>query len=172
MIETMNAAAARRRALGGLLALAGVVAGPLAHADMLVEDSPLINGKESTVYTVVAPTAGTLNVSLSNLNWPDRLSSLSFALTTTTGVLKTLSQEGSLTFDLSSAGTYYAIVSGTAAGHWNLGMYSLRIGFTTLDAPVVPLPASAWMLLAGLGLLIPLVRKPGALFPSSLVPAY
>jgi len=153
MIETKRIARVRRWLLGCVLAFAGIAAAPFACADtMLVEASPYISGTQSTVYSLLAPGAGSLSVSLTDLGWPDRLSNLSFALTTSTDVLKTLDGGGDTTVDLSSAGTYYAIVSGTAQGYWNLGMYSLRIGFSPLGgtpAPV-PLPGALLLLLSGI----------------------
>jgi hypothetical protein len=151
MIETTGTARTQRRVLGALLALTAIAAAPLASADtLLVEASPLISGTRSDVYTLSAPTAGSVSVSLSNLGWPDRLASLSFALATSSGVLKTFSGDNQQTFDLGSAGTYYAIVTGTAAGHWNLGMYSLRMSFSATSGPTVPLPAALWLMLSGL----------------------
>jgi hypothetical protein len=154
MIETKGTSRAQRRVLGSLLALAALAAAPFASADsMLVEESPLISGTQSNVYALTAPSAGSVTVSLANLGWPDRLASLSFALATSSGVLMTFSGEGHETVNLGSAGTYYAIVTGKAQGHWNLGMYSLRMSFSTSEnpgGPVVPLPAAVWLLLSGL----------------------
>jgi hypothetical protein len=148
-----------------MLALAMIAATPLANADtILVEASPLISGTRSDVYTLSAPTAGSVTVSLANLGWPDRLASLSFALATSSGVLQTFSGESQQTFDLGSAGTYYAIVTGKAQGHWDLGMYSLRMSFSALGegpgpGPVVPLPAAVWLMLSGLAGMFGLTRR-------------
>ena len=143
----------RRWALGGVMTLAAVFAAPFAQADtMLLAQSAAINGSQSAIYAISAPGAGSLSVSLENLNWPARLSSLSFALATATGVLQTLSGEGSTTVNVGSAGTYYALVTGTAQGHWNLGMYSLRVSFSSLvsDPTPVPLPGALGLLVSGL----------------------
>lgn len=164
----------RRLAVGAMLALAGVAAAPFANADtLLTEASPLISGTRSDVYTISAPTAGSVSVSLSNLNWPDPLASLSFALATSSGVVKSFSGAGSQTIDIGSAGTYYAIVTGSAQGHWNLGMYSLRMTFSSLagpGGPTVPLPAAAWLLLSGIAGMFGLMRWKQEL-PASPAPA-
>jgi hypothetical protein len=175
MIELKGTARAPRRVLGAVLALAAIAAAPLASADtILVEASPLISGTQSNVYSLAAPSAGSVTVSLSNLGWPERLASLSFALATSSGVLKTFSGEGQQTFDLGSAGTYYAIVTGKAQGHWDLGMYSLRMSFSALSGPggpAVPLPAAAWLLLSGIAGVFGLMRWKQELPPAG-TPAY
>jgi hypothetical protein len=165
---------ARRLAVGAMFALAATAAAPFANADTLIaEASPLISGTQSNVYTLAASSAGSVTVSLSNLGWPDRLSSLSFALATSSGVLKTFSGEGTQTINIGTAGTYYAIVTGTAQGHWNLGMYSLRMTFAALSGPggpTVPLPAAGWLLLSGIAGVFGLMRWKQEL-PASLVTA-
>lgn len=145
---------------------AAAMAAQSAHAEqVLLSTSTTISGTQSAVYTFNAPGAGTLNVTLGNYTWPERLSNLSFALATTTGVLKTLSGEGSLSIDLTEGGSYYALVSGSASGKWNLGMYSLNLSFGALADPgnpsAVPLPGTLWLLLGGLACAWALTRKTG-----------
>lgn len=174
MTEMKGSAPARRMAVGAIVALAAMAAAPFAHADTLIaEASPLISGTQSDVYKIAAPSAGSVSVSLSNLGWPDRLASLSFALATSSGVLKTFSGEGEQTVNIGSAGTYYAIVTGTAQGHWNLGMYSLRMTFSPLSTPggpTVPLPAAGWLLLSGIVGVFGLMRWKQEL-PAAALPA-
>jgi hypothetical protein len=162
MNEMKKNTPARRRAIGGVLALAGAIAAPLAHADSLVlAESGHISGQQMASYSFNAPSAGTLSVSLSNLAWPERLSSLSFALGTAgNGKLTSLDGAGQLSFDISNAGTYYALVSGTAQGRWNLGMYSLSISFAQLGGPTpVPLPGALVLLLSALTGVVGVTRK-------------
>jgi hypothetical protein len=161
MTELKGMTSLRRWTIGSALGLASVTLGQLAHADMmLVSETGLVSGSQSTVYTLVAPSAGSVTISLSNLSWPDPLASLSFALTTSTGVLKTMDQAGQMTIDLSGAGTYYALVSGIAQGKWDMGLYSLTASFSALPGgPEVPLPAAVWLLLSGLALTWGVSRK-------------
>jgi PEP-CTERM motif len=121
-----------------------------AHAEMLLTKTQLIAGTESKVYSFDAPEAGTVTVTLSQLTWPDKLSSLSFAAATSTSVIAQMTQAGTLDFRVSGPGMYSAIVTGTvdaSSAVFGLGMWSVKLDFT----PAVPLPASAWLLLSGLG---------------------
>jgi hypothetical protein len=139
-----------RRTMGHVLAVTTLLAAPLAAADtVLTKDSPLITGTQSHVYSLLAPSAGTVTVKLTELNFPDRLENLSFALTTASGVLTTLDGAGDLQFDLTGAGTYYAILNATGAGRFSLGQASLSVMFAPLAAPV-PLPGAFVLLLSGL----------------------
>ncbi len=141
----------RAVALAGLLAIAGAVATPAAKADvMLTEASTFISGTQAHEYVIFAPSAGKVNVSLADLNWPERLASLSFAFIGAGGTLAELVGPGSLEFDLSAAGMYTAIVSGISTpGDWDVGMYSFRLGLTP-NSPAVPLPPALGLLLMGL----------------------
>lgn len=148
--------AVRQLALVGALAIAGLVATPDAKAEMvLTEATTFITGTQSTVYTLFAPTQGKVTVSLADFAWPEKLASLSFALTTSTGVLAQLSGPGTLQFELSGPGTYFGILSGTAKGSWDVGLYSLRVSL----APAVPLPPALGLLLMGLASTFGLTRK-------------
>lgn len=151
MSETKRMPRVRRWLITGLMAVSGVLAAPFASADsVLLEVAPLISGTQQTIYSVTTSGPGSLSVSLANLGWPERLSSLSFAFATSSGILKTFTGDTQSTLDIGSAGTYYAIVTGTAQGHWNLGMYSMRLGFSALDGPApVPLPGGVSLLLLG-----------------------
>lgn len=145
---TERKGAAPRAAYGWILALASLAAAPLASADtVLLDASSYITGTQSAVYSLSVAGPGTVSITLADLNWPERLSSLSFALATTSGVIAQMSSEGTQQLALTSGGTYYALVAGTAQGMWNAGMWSLHMGFSQV-APV-PLPAGVWLLLSG-----------------------
>lgn len=129
-----------------------VFAASAAHAETVLAQTGLISGAQSFVFALEAPTAGTFSVKLSDLTWPDRLSTLSFAGSTATTVLNRVDISGSSgalsadsSFKVNQAGNYYALVSGTAQGALNMGLYSLKVDF----APV-PLPAAALLLFSGL----------------------
>jgi hypothetical protein len=143
-----------------LLALAGVALTPQARADsILLAQTTLVAGANSTVDSFSAPTAGMVTVNLQTLNWPVPLSALSFSATTVNSVLSSWNGTGMssdlMTFNV-APGTYYAHVMATADTNsaLDLGLYSLMVTFT----PTVPLPAAGWMLLTGLFVLAGVAR--------------
>lgn len=145
-----------------LFVVAGLFAVPDARADTIVlQKTAMVSGTQSFAYSFQAPSAGTFSVQLNNLEWPERLASLSFAATTATGVLDTRAgNNGLLTFTVGSAGNYFAHVAGTAQGALNLGLYSLRISFLANGGPgVVPLPAGLPLLLFGFAAAAGVLRR-------------
>ena len=143
------------------LALIGMAAAPHARADsILLAQTTMVVGSESTVDSFTTPGAGTVNVSLQNLNWPTQLSTLSFAATTASSVL--YNGGGAInnelaTFNVGAAGTYFAHIMATAGGDLNIGLYSLLLTFTPSTNPV-PLPSSGWLLLIGMFALAGVLR--------------
>lgn len=142
------------------LALAGAALAPQARADsILLAQTTLVAGANSTVDSFTAPTAGMVTVNLQTLNWPVPLSALSFSATTVNSVLTSWNGTGMssdvMTFNI-APGTYYAHVMATAETNsaLDLGLYSMMVTFT----PTVPLPAAGWMLLTGLFVLAGLAR--------------
>jgi hypothetical protein len=141
------------------LALSGVAIAPHAWADsILLAQTTLVAGSESTVDSFTAPTAGTVTVDLQTLDWPTPLSALSFAATSASSVLASWNGTG-LTSDVATftvaPGTYYAHIMATAnSSGLDLGLYSVMLTFT----PTVPLPASGWLLLTGLFVLAGVAR--------------
>jgi hypothetical protein len=117
---------------------------------VLVSDTSLVSGSESSVYSFVAPGPGTVTVELSNLAWPETLSSLTFTATTANRVLSSWQAPGAEmeSFQV-SGGTYFAHVSATAGGTLDLGLYSLYCVFTPASQPV-PIPPGAGLLLSAL----------------------
>ena len=143
------------------LALMGMAAAPHARADsILLAQTTMVIGNESTVDSFTTPGAGTVSVSLQNINWPTPLSALSFSATSASQVL--WNGGGSMnnevaSFNVSSAGTYFAHIMATASGDLNIGLYSLLMTFSPNSSPV-PLPSSGWLLLIGLFVLAGVVR--------------
>ena len=143
------------------LALACLAAAPHARADdILLAQTSIVSGTESTLETFSVPKSGSVTINLESLSWPTQtsMSALSFAVTSSSQVLASWNGNGltgeSATFDV-GAGTYYAHITGTAtSAGLGLGLYSVLMTFT----PAVPLPASGWMLLTGLFVLVGLVR--------------
>lgn len=142
------------------LALSGVAIAPHAAAEtILLAQTTLVAGSESTVDSFTAPTAGSVTVNLQSLNWPTPLSALSFSATSASSVLASWNGTG-LTSDVASfsvaPGTYYAHIMATAnaSSALDMGLYSMMLTFT----PSVPLPATGWMLLTGLFVLAGIAR--------------
>lgn len=147
--------------LGTPLVLAGLAVAPHAWADsVLLAQTTLVNGTEFTVDSFVAPSAGTVSVTLKSLDWPTQLNALSFSASSASNVLASWDSTGissmTSTFDV-GAGTYFAHIMATAGGSMDLGLYSLMMTFSPSTSPV-PLPASGWMLLTGMFVLAGLAR--------------
>jgi len=160
--------------LGQCMALAavGLFAAPQSRADMmLLSQTTLVTGTESTVVPFTIPSPGSVQVTLSNIAWPQSLESLSFMLSSSDDVLGSWSTSSSSVQSYNvTPGTYFAHVTGTAAGSLDLGLYSISVSFQ--PAGVVPLPASGVLLLCGvLGwLFMARSRREGA--PDSHAPAF
>jgi hypothetical protein len=105
-------------------------------------------------------------VALTNIAWPQTLSNLSFLASTPSTVLSSWSTSASQTgsFGVNSSGTYFADVQATAGGPMNLGVYSLELTFSP-QTPV-PLPASSWLLLAGILTIVGWLRTKGGAWGS------
>jgi hypothetical protein len=144
------------------MALTGLAVGPHAWADsVLLSQSTMVVGTESTTDSFVAPTAGTVTVSLSSFGWAAPLSALSFSASSATQVLASWSGTGvtsdTATFNV-AAGSYFANIMATASGAMDMGLYSLRMTFSPNSTPPVPLPSSGWLLLTGMFVLAGLAR--------------
>jgi hypothetical protein len=93
--------------------------------------------------------SGTFQISLTDLLFPQANSTLSFALVDGDSVLGVIDGSGSLQYSLVTSGpkTLFGYTYAVATPGVNAGAYSLNVDY----APV-PLPAAAWLLLSGLGL--------------------
>jgi hypothetical protein len=148
----------------GLLCLS---AAPGARAEtMLVSQTSLVSGSYSSVDSFSVPSSGTVTVELSNLPWPQALSSLSFMASSASEVLSSWStQTSSIESFAVTPGTYFAHVFGSATGPLDLGLYSMTVSFT--PAGTVALPATGWMLGMGLLMLLGFARVLGSLDPAA-----
>jgi len=144
------------------MALTGLAAAPHAWADsVLLAQSTMVVGTESTTDSFVTPTAGTVTVSINSFGWAAPLSALSFSASSATQVLASWSGTGgtsdTATFNV-GAGSYFANIMATASGAMDMGLYSLRMTFSPNSTPAVPLPSSGWLLLTGMFALAGLAR--------------
>lgn len=146
------------------LALSGIALAPHAWADnILLAQSTLVAGTESTVDSFTTSTTGTVTIDVQALDWPAPLSALSFSATTGSSLLSSWYWSGQgassdvMTFTV-GPGTYYAHIMASADANnpksMDLGLYSMLVTFT----PSVPLPASGWLLLTGMLALAGLAR--------------
>jgi len=148
-------------ALVAPLAMLGLAAAPHARAEsILLAQTTMVVGNESTVDSFTTSGAGTVTVNLQNLNWPMPLSALSFSATSASQVLwgggGPMNSEVA-SFNVDGAGTYFAHIMATAQGSLNVGLYSLLMTFTPGTSPI-PLPPSVWLLLTGVFVLAGLAR--------------
>ena len=118
-----------------------------------ISSTEMIKGTDGVLLPFEVTAPGTLTVTLTDLGWPGSFSTLSFAALTSTSLLQELSGPGTLTFQLSGAGKYFAPVYGVTDPAFGIGIYSLNLSY----APV-PLPAAPLLLISGLALAA-LVRK-------------
>lgn len=143
-----------RHLLGLAACLLGAVAArPAAASEVLYDNSGFLKGQQSFVQSFNITGPGTLTVSLTNVDWPQQLSSLNMVLSSGSGSL--LGPEmgaGTDSFHIDS-GLVFAQWFGTAQGPLDTGVYSLKVLFVPNALPV-PLPASIGLLLSGLVLLI------------------
>lgn len=154
-IERRTGAARGRGPVNRVLGLATLILCALlatvAQASTeLLADTTLVSGSQSAVFSFNISGPGTVSVQLTNLDWPQALSSLSFMAGTASQVLSSWSGPGSaqsLSFQVATGGSYFADVMAAAGGPLDLGAYSLSIAFT--PAAPVPLPPSGALLLVG-----------------------
>jgi hypothetical protein len=174
-----------RVALIAPLVLSSLALAPHARAETLVDSVSAFTGTQSTSDSFTVNSAGTVSVTLRPIDWSvangsggnlniAMVDALSFSASSATALLgggsissATLAgcanSGGSgcgqqFQFDVGGAGTYYANIMAEGAGVANLGVYSIEMMFTPNGTPSVPLPASGWLLLTGIFVLVGLAR--------------
>jgi hypothetical protein len=126
---------------------------PVARADeVLLAQTTFFSGSESQTVSIDVPSAGVLEVTLTDLAWPDRLASLSFSLSQGAGLL-TPAPGSPMLFTITGAEALFGHITAVGGslgipGLPDFGLYSLDVSFTPAQA--VPLPASVELLAAGL----------------------
>ena len=133
-----------------LLAALGMAQAPQARADMmLLSNTTMVTGTQSSVMSFSAPGDGYITATLQNLPWQKSLDALSFQATSGADVLSSWSGKDATkteTFQV-TAGNYFAHIVATTADEFDVGLYSLSLTFTP---NAVPLPASSLLLLTGI----------------------
>jgi hypothetical protein len=129
--------------------------------EVLYDASGFLQGTESFVESFNLPSAGTLTVTLSNVDWLAPLASLNLLVSSPNGKLGPEMGAGTSTFAVQS-GEVSAQWFGTAQGPLNTGVYAVRIEFQPAAGIPVPLPTSLVLLLSGLVLLSWQRRRKGA----------
>jgi hypothetical protein len=149
----------RPQFLHAILAIVGTFGGLCAHADTIIEDNFMVSMSSIPKVLALGPSApGRWTVTVTDLEWPQALASLSFTLTDFSQLLASHDGSGTLIFDVLAPTTLFATVyafSNAAAG---MGIYHISVGFTPA-VPQVPLPAAAWLLLSGISGLVAMRRK-------------
>jgi hypothetical protein len=141
--------------LWGACALAGAA----QAAQVLYDGSGIVQGQQSFSDTFTVSGPGALTVTLTNVAWPEPLSSLKWELgSPAVGLLSapglgSYLDAGSDSFALTAAGQYTLDWFATAQGSLDTGSYTLNVEFQPSGVLPVPLPTSIALLLSGLALL-------------------
>ena len=83
---------------------------------------------------------------------------LSFSVSSSTSLLGSHDGAGEMAFQIGGAGEYFVNFSAIAGGPFNIPLVSWAVSFQP-NASAVPLPASVWLMLAGLAWAIGMQRK-------------
>lgn len=113
----------------------------------LYESNTVFSPVTFTTVEFVVPEAGFLDVTLTDLEFPARAGALSFTLVQKGTVIGLINGSGTLNLDVDGPQTLFGYVSGAGAPLISTASYFLNVSY----API-PLPATLWLLLGGLGL--------------------
>ena len=116
----------------------------------LYETNTIFTGVSMTRVEFAVPTAGHLQVTLTDLEFPALAGALSFALVQEGSVLGLINGSGMMEMDFDGPRTLFGYVYGVGAPSISTASYFLNISHEY--AAPIPLPAAVWMLLGGLGL--------------------
>lgn len=164
-------------ALGSVLALAMTLPN-VSRADYVQAQTPFSEGAPPALFThggssgslfgrpnvvwgtslrvdsLSLPSSGTLSITLSDLQFPQALDSLSLLVTDLNGLLQRIDGPGSLMVNLSGPAQLFVAVFARTDDRFTPGLYAVTTQFSA-----VPLPAAVWLLLSGLGGLAAVVRR-------------
>jgi hypothetical protein len=146
-----------------VIGVSGFGMGAANASTVLYDNAGFVQGQQSFSQTLNLSGPGVLTVTLSNISWPESLSSLNFVLSTAAGPIAPSMGAGTESFQV-DGGRLFALWFGQAAegpqDPQDLGLYGLKIVFQPYaPPPPVPLPATGFLLLAGLALLAWRLRR-------------
>ena len=138
------------------LDLAGLGASSVSASDAdapllrstLYDGNTLYTGVSFTRFAIDVPGAGQVEVRLQDLDFPELAGALSFAIVDGGTVLGVLDGPGSFLLDVDGPRSLFAYAYAVGAPGVSAGSFHVNVDHLT----PVPLPAAAWLLLAGLGL--------------------
>jgi len=133
------------------LAAVGISCAVFARAETLLDQNVMVSTSTGPkVDPLSFASTGKLSITVSDLQWPQALSSLSFTISNTTTVLARWAGVGRLDFDVISPGALFATVFASPDSSVGVGLYHINVAFAAGPVgPTVPLPASMWLLLSG-----------------------
>ncbi len=140
--------------LGIAPAMADVVS--LTDSGSFYDAVPVL-GRNQSVTDFRATTAGTVTITLSDVNFTSVLQSLRLDLNSGGTHLQTVTGPGALYLTVSAQQVFSTSIFGIAQGARSLGLYTLDVQFSPMNS--VPLPASLWLLATGLACASRLLRK-------------
>ncbi|MET0535095.1 MAG: VPLPA-CTERM sorting domain-containing protein [Steroidobacter sp.] len=126
-------------------------------AGSAISSSQLVWGTSLSVNALATTGRGQVTVRLTDIGWPDALSSLSLLVTDLNGLWHKIDGNtgaDGLIFNLNGPANLFVAVYAKSQSKWDPGLYHLQADFSP-----VPLPAAAWLLLSGLGGLAAFRRK-------------
>jgi hypothetical protein len=143
-----------RRVLWGFIAAAALaLSAEIGHAstipgsstsgasnESLYSGSKLVVGASASVVQLDIPSAGTLTLTWTDLDFSSSLAALEVGLSDASKTLGDYDYDGSTTVDLSGPLMLYATVFATAQGSMDVGLYHLSATFTPAVVATVPLP--------------------------------
>ncbi len=116
----------------------------------LYDGNTIFSGVSFTRMQFDVPTAGHLEITLKDMEFPALAGALSFALIEGGTVLGLVNGTGSFSMDLDGPRTLFGYVYAVGAPSISTASYYLNV--THQYAAPVPLPAAIWLLLGGLGM--------------------
>lgn len=134
--------------------LSAAIASESKASDVLYQNSGFVQGTQSFVQSFDLSGPGTLTVTLSNIDWPQKLSSLQLLVSTSSGVMDPMMGGDSETFKVTAGEEVFTQWFGKAQGPLDIGVYSMEVEFEREGGAVVSLPTSIGLFVSGLGLLV------------------